>query len=40
MNSCLGLESLVVKPEEARRVSALIDAIYESSEQGTSVKIK
>ncbi len=40
VNSCLGLESLVVKPEEARRVSALIDAIYESSEQGTSVKLK
>lgn len=40
VNSCLGLEDLVVKPEEARRVSSLIDAIYQSSEEGRSVRIE
>lgn len=40
VNSCLGLEDLIVKPEEAQRVSSLIDAIYQSSEEGRSVRIK
>jgi predicted dehydrogenase len=31
VNACLGLEELVVKPEEAMQVSQIIDAIYESS---------
>lgn len=40
VKSCLGLETLVVQPEEARRVSTIIDAIYKSSETGKSVRIE
>ncbi|MEH7302303.1 Gfo/Idh/MocA family protein [Neobacillus drentensis] len=32
IQACLGLEELVVKPEEALQVSQIIDRIYESSE--------
>ncbi|MDT8859228.1 Gfo/Idh/MocA family oxidoreductase [Alkalihalobacillus sp. MEB130] len=38
-NACLGEEELIVKPEEAMQVSQIIDAIYESSQTGQSVKI-
>lgn len=40
INSCLGLEELVVKPKEALQVSQIIDAIYKSSETGQSVRLK
>ncbi|WP_061810962.1 Gfo/Idh/MocA family protein [Rossellomorea vietnamensis] len=40
INSCLGLEELVVKPEEAMQVSQIIDAIYKSSETGQSIPLK
>ncbi|WHY66126.1 Gfo/Idh/MocA family oxidoreductase [Neobacillus sp. SuZ13] len=40
VNACLGLEELVVKPEEAARVSKIMEAIYESSRIGSSVKFK
>ncbi len=40
VNSCLGLEELVVKPQEALNVTKLIDAIYKSSETGESIRIK
>lgn len=39
INSCLGLEELVVKPKEALQVSQIIDAIYKSSETGKSVRL-
>lgn len=39
VNSCLGLEELVVKPQEALNVTKLIDAIYKSSETGESIRI-
>ncbi|TGB01657.1 Gfo/Idh/MocA family protein [Halobacillus salinus] len=39
VNSCLGKEELVVKPEQALKVSQLIEAIYKSSETGTSVRL-
>ncbi|WP_442598945.1 Gfo/Idh/MocA family protein [Neobacillus sp. D3-1R] len=39
INSCLGLEELIVKPEEALQVSQIIDAIYKSSESGKSVRL-
>ncbi|SDM56669.1 Predicted dehydrogenase [Fictibacillus solisalsi] len=39
VDCCLGLAEQVVKPEEARRVSMLIEAIYESSLTGSSVKL-
>ncbi|WP_323703779.1 Gfo/Idh/MocA family oxidoreductase [Mammaliicoccus sp. Dog046] len=39
VNSCLGNETLVVQPEQARQVSTLIDAIYRSSEEGRSVRL-
>lgn len=39
VNSCLGLEELVVKPEEAMQTSLIIDAIYRSSETGMSVSL-
>ncbi|WP_339147922.1 MULTISPECIES: Gfo/Idh/MocA family oxidoreductase [unclassified Sutcliffiella] len=39
VNSCLGLEELVVKPEEAMQTSMIIDAIYRSSETGKSVSL-
>lgn len=40
INSCLGLEELIVKPKEALQVSQVIDAIYKSSETGQSVRLK
>ncbi|KMJ59055.1 dehydrogenase [Bacillus sp. LL01] len=39
VNSCLGMEELVVKPEEAMQTSLIIDAIYRSSETGKSVSL-
>lgn len=39
VNSCLGEEELVVKPEEAMKVSKIIEAIYRSSETRSSVKL-
>ncbi|WP_226581327.1 Gfo/Idh/MocA family protein [Halobacillus litoralis] len=40
VNSCLGNEELIVQPEQALKVTKLMEAIYESSETGTSVKLK
>ncbi|AGX03120.1 NADH-dependent dehydrogenase [Bacillus sp. NRRL B-14911] len=40
LNSCLGKEQLIVKPEEALRVSKIIDAIYKSSETGKSIVLE
>lgn len=39
INACLGLEELVVNPEEALQASQIIEAIYKSSESGHAVKI-
>ncbi|PYZ91700.1 dehydrogenase [Salipaludibacillus keqinensis] len=39
VESCLGNEQLIVKPEEALQVTKVIDAIYESNESGQSVKL-
>lgn len=39
VEACIGNEELIVKPEEALQVTKIIDAIYESSETGKSVKI-
>ncbi|SFE04026.1 Predicted dehydrogenase [Bacillus sp. OV194] len=39
VDCCLGLAEQVVKPEEARMVSMLIEAIYKSSLTGSSVKL-
>ncbi|WP_332696033.1 Gfo/Idh/MocA family protein [Halalkalibacter lacteus] len=39
VDTCLGNDDLIVKPEEAMQVSQIIDAIYKSSETGRSVKI-
>jgi predicted dehydrogenase len=39
VNSCLGLEELIVKPQQAMQVSLIIDAIYRSSETGKSVSL-
>ncbi|MCL7746264.1 Gfo/Idh/MocA family protein [Halalkalibacter alkaliphilus] len=40
VDTCLGMDELIVKPEEAMQVSQIIDAIYKSSETGQSVKIE
>ncbi|MEF7565236.1 Gfo/Idh/MocA family oxidoreductase [Bacillus infantis] len=40
LNSCLGKEQLIVKPEEALRISKIIDAIYKSSETGKSIVLE
>ena len=40
INSCLGREELLVKPEEAMKVSQIIDAIYQSSEKGHSIRLQ
>ncbi|MBU8880153.1 Gfo/Idh/MocA family oxidoreductase [Bacillus sp. FJAT-29790] len=40
INSCLGIEELIVKPEQALKVSKIIDAIYKSSELGQSIRLK
>lgn len=39
VNSCLGIEELIVKPEQAMQTSQIIDAIYRSSETGKSVSL-
>ena len=39
VNSCLGLEQPIVKSEEARRVSQVIEAIYESCATGRSIRL-
>ncbi|TYR73271.1 Gfo/Idh/MocA family oxidoreductase [Rossellomorea vietnamensis] len=40
IRSCLGLEELVVKPSEAMKVSKIIEAIYQSSEKGGSIRLQ
>ncbi|MFD1362080.1 Gfo/Idh/MocA family protein [Lentibacillus salinarum] len=40
VESCLGKTELVVKPEQALKVTRIMDAIYQSSEIGTSVKVR
>ncbi|WP_175988015.1 Gfo/Idh/MocA family protein [Bacillus sp. Marseille-Q1617] len=40
INSCLGIEELIVKPEEAMAVSQIVDAIYKSSETRQSITLK
>lgn len=40
IDACLGQAELVVKPEEALKVTKIIEAIYQSSETGKSVQIK
>ncbi|WP_077298911.1 Gfo/Idh/MocA family protein [Virgibacillus pantothenticus] len=40
INSCLGTEELIVKPEEALKVTKIIDALYQSSEIGTSIRLQ
>ncbi|MFG6147905.1 Gfo/Idh/MocA family protein [Halobacillus sp. B23F22_1] len=40
VDSCLGNADLIVKPEQALKVTKLIEAIYKSSEEGSSIKIK
>lgn len=40
INACLGIEEPIVKPEEALQVSRIIDAIYQSSDLGRSVKLR
>ncbi|MYL29300.1 gfo/Idh/MocA family oxidoreductase [Halobacillus halophilus] len=39
IDACLGQSELIVKPEQALKVTRLMEAIYESSQTGTSVKI-
>ncbi|MGA9289871.1 MAG: Gfo/Idh/MocA family oxidoreductase [Anaerobacillus sp.] len=39
INSCLGLEEPIVKADEARTVSRVIEAIYESCATGRSVRL-
>ncbi|WP_138416136.1 Gfo/Idh/MocA family protein [Aquibacillus sediminis] len=39
IDACLGEAELVVKPEEALRVTRIIEAIYESSQTGKSVRL-
>ncbi|RWZ59016.1 Gfo/Idh/MocA family oxidoreductase [Halobacillus fulvus] len=39
VDSCLGNDELIVRPEQALKVNRLMEAIYESSEKGTSVKL-
>ncbi|QKS70140.1 Gfo/Idh/MocA family oxidoreductase [Paenalkalicoccus suaedae] len=39
VDACLGRGELIVKPEEAHQVQQIIDAIYESSETGRSVRL-
>ncbi|WP_246938772.1 Gfo/Idh/MocA family protein [Bacillus pinisoli] len=40
INSCLGLEKPIVTADEAIHVTKIIDAIYKSSEQGRSIRLK
>lgn len=39
VDSCLGNAELVVKPQQAMKVSQIIEAIYKSSETGRSVRL-
>lgn len=39
VNSCLGHEALVVQPEQAQKINILIDAIYQSSTEGHSIRL-
>lgn len=39
IDSCLGEDELVVQPAQALKVTQLMEAIYQSSETGTSVKL-
>ncbi|WP_281974508.1 Gfo/Idh/MocA family protein [Halobacillus litoralis] len=39
VDSCLGEDELIVKPEQALKVTKLMEAIYESSQKGSSVKV-
>lgn len=39
VDSCLGEDELLVKPAQAMKVTKLMEAIYKSSETGTSVKL-
>ncbi|UOQ94481.1 Gfo/Idh/MocA family oxidoreductase [Halobacillus shinanisalinarum] len=39
VDSCLGESELVVKPEQALRVTQLMEAIYKSSATGSSIKL-
>lgn len=39
INSCLGLEELIVQPKEALQVSEIIAAIYKSSEEAKSITL-
>lgn len=39
VDSCLGYESLVVQPMQAMQINILIDAIYQSSKIGQSVRL-
>nr|WP_263323354.1 Gfo/Idh/MocA family oxidoreductase [Neobacillus sp. Marseille-Q6967] len=39
IDACLGQAELVVKPEEALKVTKIIEAIYQSSETGRSVRL-
>ncbi|MFQ3545493.1 Gfo/Idh/MocA family oxidoreductase [Halobacillus rhizosphaerae] len=39
VDACLGHADLIVEPEQALKVTKLIEAIYESSEKGTSIKL-
>lgn len=39
VNACLGIEEIVVKPEEARNVNALIEAIYRSDLDNKSIQL-
>ena len=39
IGSCLGEEEFVVDPAEALRVTAIIDAMYESSQSGGAVRL-
>ncbi|AVQ36941.1 Gfo/Idh/MocA family protein [Staphylococcus kloosii] len=39
VNSCLGDEQLIVQPEEALRVNAIIEAIYQSDERGEAINL-
>ncbi|MCP3031521.1 Gfo/Idh/MocA family oxidoreductase [Halobacillus sp. A1] len=39
VDACLGNADLIVKPEQALKVTKLMEAIYKSSETGTSIKL-
>lgn len=39
VNSCLGKETLVVQPEQARQINVLVDAIYRSNQEQHSIQL-